>query len=418
MLSLFQELKWRNLIKDCSDEKKMEELLISEKINFYCGFDPTANSLTLGHLIQINTIFLFLKHHHCPFVLIGGGTGLIGDPKETKERLLLSQEEIFNNSLSIKKQLKKIFSNTKIKFIDNYIWISKMDFIYFFRFYGKLFNVNYMISKEIVSKRLKTGISYTEFSYMILQALDFYKLYKDFDVILQFGGSDQWGNITSGLELIRKMEFSKNNKKKPLGFSIPLLLDNKGVKFGKSEGNALWLDNKLSSSYQIYQYLLNIDDNNVIDYLKKMTLLDYETINFLEQKTKSNPKERIAQKRLAESIVIFLHGNKELQKCIRINNILFNKNLKKWSLTDLIFLSKKLNFVKTNKNISLVDVLVQTQLALSKNEARRFILANSIKIFGNYIKKVDFVLEQKKAFYNKYFVITKKNKINVLVIFD
>ncbi|WBL31433.1 tyrosine--tRNA ligase [Candidatus Phytoplasma sacchari] len=418
MLSLFQELKWRNLIKDCSDEKKMEELLISEKINFYCGFDPTANSLTLGHLIQINAIFLFLKHHHCPFVLIGGGTGLIGDPKETKERLLLSQEEIFNNSLSIKKQLKKIFSNTKIKFIDNYIWISKMDFIYFFRFYGKLFNVNYMISKEIVSKRLKTGISYTEFSYMILQALDFYKLYKDFDVILQFGGSDQWGNITSGLELIRKMEFSKNNKKKPLGFSIPLLLDNKGVKFGKSEGNALWLDNKLSSSYQIYQYLLNIDDNNVIDYLKKMTLLDYETINFLEQKTKSNPKERIAQKRLAESIVIFLHGNKELQKCIRINNILFNKNLKKWSLTDLIFLSKKLNFVKTNKNISLVDVLVQTKLALSKNEARRFILANSIKIFGNYIKKVDFVLEQKKALYNKYFVITKKNKINVLVIFD
>ncbi|KAB8121747.1 tyrosine--tRNA ligase ['Cynodon dactylon' phytoplasma] len=417
MLSLFEELKWRGLIKDCSDESRLEKVLDNEKINFYCGFDPTANSLTLGHLVQINTILLFYKNYHFPFILIGSGTGLIGDPKESKERFLLSKEEIFYNSNSIRSQLENIFLNKKIKLVDNYNWISQIDFISFFRKYGKLFNINYMISKEIVAKRLKKGISYTEFSYMLFQALDFYHLYKEFNVILQFGGSDQWGNITSGLELIRKMSLTKKNNK-PLGFSIPLLLDTKGVKFGKSEKNTIWLDKKKSNSYEIYQYLLNISDNDVIDLLKKITLLTPDRIIFLEEETKKNPRQRAAQKELAKFVVMFLHGYEELEKCIKINNILFNKDLKKWDLDDFIFLSKHLDFYKTKENILLVDALVYAKFAISKNEARRLILSNSIKVMGNSITKVDFILESQKAFDNKYVLLTKKNKINFLIIFD
>ncbi|WCA22488.1 tyrosine--tRNA ligase [Candidatus Phytoplasma oryzae] len=419
MLTLFQELKWRNLIKDCSDEKKLEELLNSEKINFYCGFDPTADSLTIGHLIQINTILLFLKHNHFPFILIGNGTALIGDPKEKEERTLISQEEIFKNSKCIQKQLMNVLFNQKFQFVDNYNWISKMDFISFFRFYGKLFNVNYMISKEIVSKRLKNGISYTEFSYMLLQALDFYKLYKDFNVILQFGGSDQWGNITSGLELIRKINFSiENSQKKPFGFSIPLILDDKGVKIGKSEKNSLWLDRKLSSPYQMHQYFINVKDANVIDYLKKMTLLKPENIIFLEKETKKNPKKRLAQKELANAIVAFVHGEKELKKCLEINKILFIKNIKQLNLEDFVFLAQNINFLKTNKSVLIIDVLVKTGLAISNNDAKRLIYSKTIKIMGDFVPEINFILKSQNALYGKYFLLTKKNKIHVLVIFE
>ncbi|KXT29122.1 tyrosine--tRNA ligase [Candidatus Phytoplasma oryzae] len=418
MLSLFQELKWRNLIKNCSDEENLEKVLNNEKINFYCGFDPTANSLTLGHLVQINTILLFSKNGHFPFILIGSGTGLIGDPKETKERMLISEEKIFKNSSSIKKQFQKIFFDQKIKFLDNYDWISKINFINFFRFYGKLFNVNYMISKDIVAQRLKKGISYTEFSYMILQSLDFYQLYQNFNIRLQFGGSDQWGNITSGLELIRKINFKKRYQK-PFGFSIPLLLDEKGIKFGKSEKNTLWLNKDLTNSYKIYQYLLNINDDNVINYLKKLTLLVYEKIVFLEKETKINPKKRLAQKKLAKLVVSFLYGENEFKKCFKINQILFYQNIKSLSLENFMFLSQNLDCIKVNKkSILLVDALVQTKLAESKNEARRFIIANSIKVLDNYINEANFYLDLEKAFYNKYFLLIKKNKFHALVIFE
>jgi tyrosyl-tRNA synthetase len=415
---LFQELKQRNLIKDCSDEKKLEEILNKEKVNFYCGFDPTANSLTLGHLVQINIILLLCKNKHNPFILIGCGTGLIGDPKENQERELISNHKILENGFLIQEQLKKLLIIPQIKFLNNYDWISKTNLISFFRNYGKLFNINYMISKEIVAKRLKKGISYAEFSYMILQALDFYELYKKFNVRLQFGGSDQWGNITSGLELIRKIELNKiNQNNKPVGFSIPLLLDSQGIKFGKSEKNNLWLDKKLSSPYQVYQYLLNVSDENVIDYLKKLTLLEMQEIIFLEESTKINPKKRLAQKKLSEQVIIFLYGTEEFNNCFRINQILFNRETKKINLEELVFLQNYLNFIQIKKNISLVEALVNTKLSKTKNEAKRLIKAKSIKICGNTIDQIDFNLTFENAWFRKYILITKKNKFNSLVIF-
>jgi tyrosyl-tRNA synthetase len=413
---LFQELKWRNLIKDCSDEKRLEEILNKETINFYCGFDPTGDSLTIGHLVQIITVLLLQQKGHTPFILIGQATGLIGDPKETEERKLLSKEIIDHNVEQIKKQLNNILSPHKAKFVNNYDWISKIDLITFFRTYGKLLNVNYMINKEIVKKRLKTGISYSEFSYMILQALDFYQLYKNKNIKLQIGGSDQWGNITSGLELIRKLE-KHHLYEKPVGMSIPLLLNSQGVKFGKSERNTLWLDKKLTSPYQIYQYFINIADNDVVNYLKTLTLLKPDIIMSLTEETKKNPDKRKAQKELAKNIVTFLYGEDNFKECFCVNQILFSKT---YSIQkeDFILLQKHLVTIQTDSNLSLIDALVQTQLTNSKSESKKIISSGSIKIFKTSIKQEDYILSSKDTLYDKYILLTKKNKLKTLIIFN
>ncbi|NWN45496.1 tyrosine--tRNA ligase [Candidatus Phytoplasma pruni] len=413
---LFQELKWRNLIKDCSDEKRLEEMLNNETINFYCGFDPTGNSLTVGHLVQITTILLLQQKGHVPFILIGQATGLIGDPKETEERNLLSKETIYHNVEQIQKQLTNILSPHKVEFVNNYDWISQIDLITFFRTYGKLFNVNYMIAKDTVAKRLKTGISYSEFSYMILQALDFHQLYKHKGIKLQMGGSDQWGNITSGLELIRKLE--KNpQEEKPVGMSIPLLLNSQGVKFGKSEKNTLWLDQKLTSPYQIYQYFLNTADNDVVNYLKTLTLLKPTVIMALEEEVQKNPQQRKAQKELAKSIVTFLYGEETFQECFRVNEILFSKK-HVFQKEDFALLQKHLVTVQTNVDLPLVDALAQTQLTASKNEAKKIISSGSVKIFKNPVKQVDYLLSSKDVLYDKYVLLTKKNKFKALIVFN
>ncbi|TVY12119.1 tyrosine--tRNA ligase [Candidatus Phytoplasma pini] len=414
-MSLFQELKWRDAIKDCNDEKKLEQLLENEKIFFYCGFDPTASSLTIGHLVQIIIILLFQKKGHFPIILIGQATGLIGDPKETKERTLLTSEKNNYNCKKIQEQLKKFLPSEKIKFVNNYDWISQIDLISFFRKYGKLFNVNYMISKEKIAKRLNIGISYTEFSYMILQSLDFHQLYKNHNVQLQIGGSDQWGNITSGLELIRKMEFS-NKRKIVCGMSIPLLLDSKGIKFGKSENNALWLDAELTSPYQIYQYFLNIEDSSVIHFLKILTLLEKDKIEELYLLTQKEPRKRKAQQALSQSIVSFLHGEKIFQECLKVKEILFIQKKQNISLKDFVLLSKYLVTVEIKEKINLIDALVLSQLADSKKEAKRLIQLGSIKIFNQTINNMNLELTADDfLYYDKYIILTKKNKIHALL---
>ncbi|MDO8168165.1 tyrosine--tRNA ligase [Candidatus Phytoplasma melaleucae] len=413
---LFQELKWRNFIQDCSNEKELEELLNHGKINFYCGIDPSASSLTLGHLVLIIAILLLHKKGHNPFILIGTSTGLIGDPKETSERKLLSNKDIKYNSRKIKHQLKNMLStDNKVNFVDNYTWISKLDVITFLRTYGKLFNVNYMLSKELVSKRLKKGISYTEFSYMILQALDFYRLYEDKNVVLQLGGSDQWGNITSGLELIRKLSNPHKNNK-AVGMSIPLLLNSQGVKFGKSEKNNLWLDEKLTSPYETYQFLVNIPDQCVINYLKKITLLKPNEIMELEKEITFNPKQRIAQKTLAANVVIFLYGKEKYEECFRISKILFYKDKQVINKNDFQLLKKHISFFETKNNISLINALIKTKLTSSKKESKLLILCGSIKIFGQVIKQTDVYLTKQETLLNKYILLTKKNKFHALII--
>ncbi|MEZ0180022.1 tyrosine--tRNA ligase ['Camptotheca acuminata' phytoplasma] len=416
---LFEELKWRNLIKDVSDEKQIETLLNEGKIAFYCGFDPTAISLTIGHLIQIVTISLLQKRGHHPFVLLGKATSLIGDPKEKEERKLLSLKDVSFNYEKIKDQLKKLLPKENIDFVDNYEWISKIDVISFLRDYGKYFNVNYMISKDKIAKRLTKGISYTEFSYMILQSIDFHHLYKNHEVQLQLGGSDQWGNITSGLELIRKMESNNEDKntKKPLGMSMILLLDDKGNKIGKSDNNAVWLDQKLTTPYRIYQFFLNTEDKNVVSFLKRLTLLEVEEIIKLEEMTQINPKARLAQKELAKQVVTLVHGSDVFQECLLTNDILFSKKTEDLKIEDFTLIKKRLFSVEIDKPILLLDALVQTKLADSKKKAKTLILSGAIKIFKKTIKEVDFYLDSEQTLFQKYILLTKKNKINALIIF-
>ncbi|MDV3167204.1 MAG: tyrosine--tRNA ligase [Vigna little leaf phytoplasma] len=419
-MSLFEELKWRNLIQDCSNKDKLRTLLETEQINFYCGFDPTAPSLTIGHLVQIITILLLYKKKHKPFILIGGGTGFIGDPKENAERTLLSSENILYNARQLKKQFQKLLSKKDIQFIDNYQWISKINLISFFRDYGKLFNVNYMLNKEKIAQRLNKGISYTEFSYMILQALDFYQLYKKYNIRLQIGGSDQWGNITSGLELIRKLD-TISNQQKVIGMSIPLLLDHQGKKFGKSEKQTLWLDPNLTNPYELYQYFFNTKDQDVINYLKKLTLLEIEEIEKFEQEKKQNPKKRLAQKALANFIVSFLNSKSIAYECEQINHILFNKPMSQITENDFILLQKHLpliNIKKTSNPILLVDALKNTKLSNSKNEARYLINSKSIKVGGKLVEQVNYYLNIEDANFRKYLLLTKKNKFHALVYWE
>ncbi|PQP79543.1 tyrosine--tRNA ligase [Candidatus Phytoplasma phoenicium] len=418
-MSLFKELKWRNLIKECNNEQKLENLLDKEVIKFYCGFDPTAPSLTIGHLVQIITILLLSKKKHIPFILIGGATGLIGDPKEdANERTLLSQDVILHNLCQLKKQFKKLLPCTNVHFVNNYEWISQMNLINFFRDYGKLFNVNYMIRKDKIAKRLEQkGISYTEFSYMIFQALDFYQLYKKYNIKLQFGGSDQWGNITSGLELISKIE-KISTKNEVIGMSIPLLLNRQGIKFGKSEKQTLWLDEKLTRPYEIYQYLFNTSDSEVINYLKNLTLLEIEKIKDLQKEQQKQPKARPSQKALANFVINFLHGEIIAQECQQVNNILFHKTKSQITKEEFLLLTKHLPSIKTSQSICITDVLQKTKLATSKNEARRLIAAQSIAIGKQKINQIDFCLTREQAFFQKYILLTKKNKFHVLLCFQ
>ena len=280
-MKLYDELMWRGLIKDVSNEALAKKLLNEGSVRFYCGFDPTGESLTVGHLVQIVRIMLLDKYGHQPVVLIGGATGLIGDPRQTSERKLLSLDTSLKNAELIKKQIGHFLPNAI--YVNNYDWIGKIDMITYLRDYGKHFNLNYMLAKETVQARLETGISYTEFSYMILQSIDWLKLYTEDHVKIQFGGSDQWGNITSGLELIRKQVGDENEA---VGMASPLLLKSDGTKFGKSESGALWLDAELTSPYELYQYFINTADTDVENYLKMLTLFEPSTITELVNTSK------------------------------------------------------------------------------------------------------------------------------------
>ncbi|MDO8064101.1 tyrosine--tRNA ligase [Candidatus Phytoplasma bonamiae] len=419
-MPLFEELKLRNLIKDCSNESDLMHKLNHNVINFYCGFDPTAISLTIGHLVQINTILLLYNKGHSPFILIGQATSLVGDPKETKERTLLIPQEVVKNTRDIVSQLKRLLPHNRVSFVNNYDWLSQINFLDFLRQYGKLFNIKYILSKKIISKRLNnenSGISYTEFSYNLLQAFDFYQLYSKNNVILQIGGSDQWGNITSGLELIRKLINPSRNK--PLGMSIPLLLNDQGVKIGKSEKGNVWLNPELTSPFDMYQYFLNLPDNRVISCLKKMTLIALDRINYLESEMKFNSYKRLAQKELASYIVSLVHGQLISKDCEKASYLLFNKKRSDLVEADLKFLKKYLFCLSVDQKVTLLDVVVRSKLAFSKKEVKALLLSQSIKIFP-CIKGFDYdlCLTPELALFNKYFLLTKKKKFNILIYFS
>jgi tyrosyl-tRNA synthetase len=406
-MQLYEELIWRGLIKDVSNESDAKKLLNEEKIKFYCGFDPTGASLTVGHLVQVVRMMLLQKYGHTPIVLIGGATGLIGDPRQTSERKLLTLEESLINAEKIKDQLSYFLDAKDTIFVNNYDWIKHIDMISFLRDYGKYFNINYMLAKDTVQKRLDIGISYTEFSYMIIQAIDFLHLYDTMDCKVQFGGSDQWGNITAGLELIRKRH---GEESQAIGLSSPLLLKSDGSKFGKSESGALWLDAELTSPYEVYQYFLNVADDDVINYLKTLTLLDRKLIETLEESLKKSPELREAQKALAFQVVQLIHGEEALKEANMVTEALFTGEFDQLKKTGYQMLLKTLDHAEVSEDTLVVDALIETKLASSKREARTFISSGAITLNGIKIENEQAKINEVKAYYDTFIVIRRGKK--------
>ncbi len=404
-MNLYEDLKWRGLIQDISDEELINKLN-NEKLTFYIGTDPTADSMHIGHYSSFLISKRLAKYGHKPILLVGGATGLIGDPKPTAERPMITKEAVEHNIKGLTKQAKEIFG---FEVVNNYDWTKDINVIDFLRDYGKYFNVGYMLAKDKVRSRMETGITYAEFSYMILQALDFLHLYETKNCVLQVAGSDQWGNITAGIELIRK-----KTDKTAYGMVMPLVTDSNGVKFGKTEGNALWLDKNKTSSYELYQYLVNLEDSMIISYLKKLTFLSKEEIEEIEAKHNEHPELREAHKILAREIITDLHGKEEYEKAVRISEALFKGNFNDLSNEELgeAFKGNEVKKIELNKNI--LDVLVEMNVATSKRQAREFISGNSIEIKGEKVKELDKTITEQDLI-NNTFLIIKRGKKNYYV---
>lgn len=405
-MKLFDELKWRGLINDISSTD-LEEKLNAGGITFYIGTDPTGDTLHIGHYSSFLIAKRLKDAGHHPILLVGGGTGLIGDPKPNTERPMITKEQLDYNYKKLRKQVEELFG---FEVVNNYDWMKDIHFIDYLRDYGKYFNLNYMLAKDTVKSRMDIGITYTEFSYMILQALDFLHLYEHKDCVLQVGGQDQWGNITAGIELIRK-----KLGKEAYGFTMPLITKADGTKFGKSEGNAIWLDKEQTSSYEMYQFLVNSEDEKVVDYLKKLTFLDKEVIDELEEKVKTEPFRREAQKVLGREVVTFLHGEAEYEKAVKITNALFKGNLKDLSQDEVADAIKGFEIMEVKDGLNLVDCLVGANIASSKREAREWISGNSIQVNGEKITDVDYIVDKSQSIYKDYSII-KRGKRNYYVV--
>ena len=398
-MTFFEELKYRGVIKDISSPD-LEDKLNNESLTFYLGTDPTADSLHIGHYASFVTAKRLLKHGHKPIILVGGATGLIGDPRPTTERPMISKETVLNNIESLKKQVNNLLDG-KAQVVNNYDWTRDVTFLDFLRDIGKYINVNYMLNKDIISRRLDTGITYAEFSYTLLQGFDFLHLFRNNNCVLQAAGSDQWGNITTGIELIRKIE-----NKTAYGFTMPLILDSTGKKFGKSEGNALWLDKEKTSPYQIYQYLINSDDSKVIEYLKVFTFLSIEEIENLAKSVKEEPEKRLAQKALAFEVVKDLHGEEEAIKARKISEEVFSKGYSSEGMPSMD--------VVLSENMNILDLLVSANIAPSKSEARRLVIGNGISINSEKQTNPDLLITE-DLFNDNSLVISKGKKTHIKV---
>ena len=403
-MTVFEDLKWRGLINDVTSSD-VEEAINEGGLKFYIGVDPTGDSLHIGHYCTvIATAKRLMDAGHTPILIAGGGTGLIGDPKPNVERPMISKEAVKHNIECIQKQLNKILGGN-IQIVNNADWLLEMNAIDFLRDYGKHFNINYMLAKDTVKRRLDIGITYTEFSYMILQSIDFLKLYENYGVTMQVGGQDQWGNITSGLELIRKIH---GPEVKCYGFTVPLITRADGTKFGKSEsGEALWLDINKTSSYAFYQYLINTEDTKIIEYLKKLTFLNKEEIDKLEESLKNHPEQRTAQKALAKEVITFLHGIDEYEKAVKISEALFSGNIKNLTKDEILIGFKGLPTFKFEEK-NLIDLLVDNNICSSKREAREFISNGAITI--NDEKILEDKLITKEMAIDESIIVLRKGK--------
>ena len=407
-MKLFDELKWRGLIKDTAGDD-LEEKINNGGMTFYIGTDPTADSMHIGHYTSFLISKRLAKGGHHPILLVGGATGRIGDPRPTSEREMKSIEEIEHNKEGLKKQAEEIFG---FEVVDNYDWSKDINFIDFLRDYGKFFSLNYMLDKDIIKRRLETGITYTEFSYMIMQALDFLHLYETKNCTMQVAGSDQWGNITAGIDLIRK-----KTGKDVYAFTMPLITNKDGTKISKSEGKTIWLDKNKTSSYELYQYFINTDDSMCEDYLKVFTFLSPEEIIKIMEKHNAEPHLRIAQKILAEEVITDLHGKEEYKKALETSEILFNGEIRKLDPSDIEKVFNNVDNYDIDNELNVVDMLVNTGICSSKREAREFLTTGSITINGDKITDLDFIITKDFAINNEYVVVRRGKKKYYLVKF-
>ena len=392
-MKCYDDLVYRGLIKDMTNNEDFEKKLNEGGMTFYWGTDPTADSLHIGHYSSLLTAKRLMKYGHHPILLVGGATGLIGDPRPTAEREIIDKKVVENNIEGIKKQVLGLFDNN-VEVVNNYDWIKDFTFIDFLRDVGKYINVNYMLNKDIISRRLETGITYAEFSYTLLQGYDFVHLYKEKGCIMQAAGSDQWGNITTGVELIGKML-----GKEAYAFTMPLILDSTGKKFGKSEGNALWLDINKTPAYDIYQYLINTTDDKVEEYLKVFTFLTKEEIEDVMAKHNAAPENRLAQKTLAYEFVKDLHGEEEANKAKAKSEALFGGSTDDLEATPISPVSN-----------NIIDIMLAANLIPSKSEGRRLVEQGGVSIDDDKITDPSAIIDKKE------FVLHKGKKTVVKLI--
>ena len=404
-MGIYEELEWRGLIKDVSDPS-IKEKLNAGGMTFYIGTDPTGDSLHIGHFSSFLISKRLIDAGHNPILLVGGATGLIGDPKPDSERPMITVETVNHNIECLTRQAKKIFG---FEVVNNYDWCKDINFIDFLRDFGKFFNINYMLNKDIVRRRLDSGITYTEFSYMIMQALDFWYLNKTKNVTMQVAGQDQWGNITAGIELIRTKE-----GKEAYAFTMPLLTKSDGTKFGKTNGKAIWLDINKTRAYEMYQFFINSEDSKVIDYLKFLTFLSKEEIERLEESNKVNPHLREAHKALAHEVITFLHGEEAYNDAIRISNALFSGDIKALTAKEIEMGFADLPHAE-GKEAPLADLLIELKLASSKREAREFIRNGAVMINGEKVTEEFMIINKDMAIEGRYIVIRRGKKLYALV---
>ena len=416
-MGILQDLEFRGLINQQTDAEGLEQLLEKESVKLYCGFDPTADSLHIGHMLPVLMLRRFQLAGHQPIALVGGGTGMIGDPSGKKaERTLNTKDTVAYYTESIKNQLSNFLEFENVDnpatMANNYDWLGNLDVISFLRDIGKNFGLNYMLAKDTVASRLETGISFTEFSYMILQSYDFLNLYQHHNCRLQIGGSDQWGNITAGLELIRKSE----EDAKAFGLTIPLVTKSDGTKFGKTEGGAIWLDPEKTTPYEFYQFWINTDDRDVVKYLKYFTFLSHEEILELEKQVAEAPEKRAAQKALGAEMTKLVHGEEALEQAIKISAALFRGSVAELTASEIEQGFKDVPSVeRTAEDTVLIDLLVESKISPSKRQAREDVTNGAIYVNGERTQALDYVVTENDRIEGKFTIIRRGKKKYFLI---
>ncbi len=413
-MNIIDELNWRGAVNQQTDAEALYKLTGETAVSLYCGIDPTGDSMHIGHLIPFMILKRFQLAGHHPYIVIGGGTGAIGDPSgRTTERVLQSAEQVKHNADCLTAQMEKFFGGDgTFSIVNNYDWLSKITLLDFLRDYGKLFSVNTMLAKDVVASRLETGISFTEFSYQILQSIDYYQLYKKYHIQLQIGGADQWGNITNGVEMMRKKEGITD----VYGLTIPLMLKADGTKFGKTAGGAVWLDPKKTSPYEFYQFWFNQDDRDVVKYLKYFTFLSKEEIDALDLETKEHPEKREAQRRLAEDVTKFVHGEEGLAEAARVTKALFTGDIAELSGAEIegAFRNTKGGTI-ASAPMNIIDALIEGCVETSKRQAREDVENGAIRVNGIQIRDTEATVTAHPNTEGRY-AIVRKGKKNYFLI--